>query len=57
MQMESLQGGKLPTVSAPKPSDFSCAEGYVAIAASLAGAVTWYAAVQKGYSCIGSWFD
>jgi hypothetical protein len=54
-QMENLQGGILP--SFPKVSDYSCAEGYLAIAASLGGAVVPYNALKKGYSCVGSWFD
>jgi hypothetical protein len=56
-QMESLQGGALPTIKIKDQTDYSCTEGYLAVAASLAGAPVPYNMVQKGLSCMGSWFN
>jgi hypothetical protein len=50
-------GGALPTIKIKDQSDYSCTEGYLAVAASLAGAPVPYNMVQKGLSCMGSWFN
>nr|WP_299417546.1 hypothetical protein [uncultured Emticicia sp.] len=56
-QMEGLQGDTLHTIKIKGQSNYSCTEGYLAVAASLAGAPVPYNMVQKGLSCMGSWFN
>jgi hypothetical protein len=50
-QMEGLQGDTLHTIKIKGQSNYSCTEDY------LAGALVPYNMVQKGLSCMGSWFD